>query len=138
MTIYNFRTTISHHFWVLKQNSASASGGGVVIVFNVTFKNISVILWWSVLFVEETGENHRPVASNWQTLTHKIVPSAPRHWAAFELTTVEVMNTVCTGNWKSHYHTITTTTAPFGCGINRLYGIYFWPYLSFPLFLVVT
>jgi len=33
-------------------------------VFNATFNNISVILWRSVLLVEETGvpgENHRPV-----------------------------------------------------------------------------
>jgi hypothetical protein len=32
-----------------------------VIVFNATFNNISVILWWSVLLVEETrvpGQNH--------------------------------------------------------------------------------
>jgi len=28
---------------------------------------ISVISWWSVLLVDETGENHRPAASNWQT-----------------------------------------------------------------------
>jgi hypothetical protein len=35
-----------------------------IIVFNVTFNNISVILWQSVLLVEETGvpwENHRQV-----------------------------------------------------------------------------
>ena len=34
------------------------------MVFNTTFKNISAILWWSVLLVEETrvpGEKHRPV-----------------------------------------------------------------------------
>jgi hypothetical protein len=38
-----------------------------VIVFNAIFNNISVILWLSVLLVEETGvprENHRPVASH--------------------------------------------------------------------------
>jgi hypothetical protein len=38
-----------------------------LMVFNVTFNNISVISWWSVLLVEETegpGENHRPVASH--------------------------------------------------------------------------
>jgi len=38
-----------------------------VMVFNVTFNNISVISWWSVLLVEETrvpGENHRPAASH--------------------------------------------------------------------------
>jgi len=37
------------------------------MVFNATFNNISVILWWSVLLVEETGEygeNHRPAASH--------------------------------------------------------------------------
>ena len=39
----------------------------MVMVFNATFNNISVILWWSVLLMEETGvpgENHRPVASH--------------------------------------------------------------------------
>jgi len=37
------------------------------MVINATFNNISVILWRSVLLVEETGitvENHRPVASH--------------------------------------------------------------------------
>jgi hypothetical protein len=35
------------------------------MVFNVTFNNISVISWQSVLLVEETeipAENHQPVA----------------------------------------------------------------------------
>ena len=35
-----------------------------VRVFNVTFYNISVISWRSVLLVDETGENDRPVASH--------------------------------------------------------------------------
>jgi hypothetical protein len=50
-----------------------------LMVFNATFNNISVILWRSVVLVEETGEpgeNHRPVASHWQTLSHNIVPVA--------------------------------------------------------------
>jgi hypothetical protein len=44
--------------------------------FNATFNNISVISWRSVLLVVETrgpGENHRPVASHWQTLSHYVV-----------------------------------------------------------------
>jgi len=49
---------------------------------NATFNNISVISWRSdFLLVEETGvpgENHRPVASHWQTLSHN-VSSTPRH-----------------------------------------------------------
>jgi hypothetical protein len=46
------------------------------MVFNATFNNISVILWRSVLLVEETGvpgENHRPVVSHWQILSHNVV-----------------------------------------------------------------
>jgi hypothetical protein len=47
-----------------------------LMVFNVTFNNISVISWRSVLLVEETGGpggNHRPVVSYWQTLSHNVV-----------------------------------------------------------------
>jgi len=45
-----------------------------------TFSNISVILWQSVLLEEETrgpGENHRPVANHWQTLSDNVVSSRP-------------------------------------------------------------
>jgi hypothetical protein len=38
-------------------------------VFNATFNNISVLSWHSILLVEETGENHQPAASHWQTLS---------------------------------------------------------------------
>jgi hypothetical protein len=37
------------------------------MVFNATLNNISVISWWSVLLVEETGvpgEIHRPATSH--------------------------------------------------------------------------
>jgi hypothetical protein len=52
------------------------------MVFNATLNNISVISWWSVLLVEETGvpgENHQPVVSYWQTLSHNVVSSTPGH-----------------------------------------------------------
>ena len=51
-----------------------------VIVFNATFSNITVLLWRSVLLVEEMGvlgENHSPAASHRQTLSH-VLSSAPR------------------------------------------------------------
>jgi len=39
------------------------------LVFNATFSNISAISWRPVLVVEEAGQNHRPWASNWSTLS---------------------------------------------------------------------
>jgi len=52
------------------------------MVFNATFNNISVISWRSVLLAEATrllGENHRPVASHWQTSSHNVVSRTHRH-----------------------------------------------------------
>jgi hypothetical protein len=43
------------------------------MVFNTTFNNISVISWWSVLLVEETGgpgKNHQPVSQVTDKLYH--------------------------------------------------------------------
>ena len=51
-------------------------------VFNTTFNNISAISWRSVLLVEGTGvpgENHRRIASHWQTLSYNVVSSTLRH-----------------------------------------------------------
>ena len=74
--------------------------------FNATFNNISVISWWSV-----PGENQRPVTSHWEILSHHVVSSTPRYERAFELTTLAVRGTDCTGSCKSNYHMITATTA---------------------------
>jgi hypothetical protein len=55
------------------------------MVLNATFNTISVISWWLVLLVGETGgpgENHRPVACHWQTLSHNVV-----HLALIEIQT---------------------------------------------------
>jgi hypothetical protein len=82
------------------------------MVFNATFKNISVISWLSVLLVEETGgpgDNYRFVASHWQTLLHNVVH---RTLIEIQLTTSLVIGTDCIGSLKFNYHTITTTTAP--------------------------
>ena len=82
-------------------------------MFNATFNSISAISWRSVLLVEETrgpGENHRPVAIHWQTLSHNVVHLAISE--IFEFTTSEVIGTDCIGSCQSNYHTITATTAP--------------------------
>jgi hypothetical protein len=58
------------------------------MVFNATFNNISVISWQSVLLVQETrvpGENHRPVACHWQTLSHNVVINLHSFWIHFRV-----------------------------------------------------
>jgi hypothetical protein len=53
----------------------------MVMVFNATFNNISVILWRSVLLleIEVPSEIHQSAASYWQTLSHNVASSTPRH-----------------------------------------------------------
>ena len=115
------------------------------MVFYATFNNISAVSWWSVVLVEESvvyRENHRPVASQWQTLSHfnlnvfysekywkgldsrtSLYISSPHlyhimlyrvqlTWAGFELKMLVVVCTDCIGSYKSNYHMITTMTAP--------------------------
>jgi hypothetical protein len=85
------------------------------MVFSATFNNISVISWQSVLLMEETGVpgwNHRPVASYWQTLSHNVVIDYTSPWTWFEITTLVVIGTDCTGGCKSNFHTITSMMAP--------------------------
>lgn len=43
-----------------------------VMVINITFNNVSVISWQSVVLV---GGNHRPVANPWPTLPHNVISS---------------------------------------------------------------
>jgi len=54
----------------------------MVMMFNATFNNISVISLQSVLLVEEigvAGENHRPAGNHWHILLHNVVSSTRRH-----------------------------------------------------------
>jgi hypothetical protein len=55
------------------------------MVLSATSNNISAISWRSGLLVEETGglgENDRPIASHWKTLSHNVV-----HLALIEIHT---------------------------------------------------
>ena len=72
---------------------------------NTTFNNISIILWWAVLLVEETTD--LPHVTD--KLYHIVVSSTPHHDRGSNLTTLVVIDTDCTGSCKSNYHMITTT-----------------------------
>ena len=53
-----------------------------LMVFNATFNDILAISWRLSLLVDATGvpgQNHRPVASHWQTLSHIVVSSTPHY-----------------------------------------------------------
>jgi hypothetical protein len=67
MTIYSMLLEISG-------NPVKVQSNFQVKGTNVFFSQID----WLFLLVEETGENHRPVVSHWQTLSHNTVSSTPR------------------------------------------------------------
>jgi hypothetical protein len=80
------------------------------MVPNATFNNISVISWRSFLVVEETGvpgENHRPVASHWQTLSYNVVQPALSGIRNHNISSI-----------KSNYHMIMAMTAPYSMHVS--------------------
>jgi hypothetical protein len=74
----NHRPVTSHWQWLLlnpNSNVFQLYHGKNKLIFSERMM-ISVISWWSVLLVEETGgpwENHRPVTSHCQTLSHNVL-----------------------------------------------------------------
>jgi hypothetical protein len=83
-----------------------------LMVFNVTFNNISAISWQTVLLLEETEgprENH-DLSQVTDKLFHIILYTLP--WSRFELTTSVAIGTDCIGSCKSNYHPIMATAAP--------------------------
>ena len=81
-----------------------------IVVFNTTFQqHLRYIVAVSVI----GGENRRKTAICRKSLTNQITYCCIKYippWAVFELITLEVICTYCTGNCKSNYHMITITT----------------------------
>jgi hypothetical protein len=87
-----------------------------IIVFNVTFNNISAISWWLVLLVEE---NWVPGEKSLTNFNIKCCIEYTSHRREFELTTLVLIGTDCIGSYKSNYHTITTTPGENGISLAR-------------------
>jgi hypothetical protein len=73
----------------------------------ITFNNISVISWRSVVLLGKPGYQEKTIDLSQVTdkLYHIMLDTSP--WSRFELTTSEVIGTDCIGSCKSNYHTIT-------------------------------
>ena len=71
------------------------------------------LYWWRK--VEDPEKTFWPVASHWQTLSHNVVLSTPRHERGSNSQILGVIGTnyncICTGSCKSNCHLIPTTTS---------------------------
>ena len=86
-------------------------------------RQISVILWRSVLLVGDTGvpwENHR--ATQVTDKLFRIMFFYPVHlaWVWFEPTTLVMIGTHCIGSYKTNHHTTTTRTVPMFIDLDKV------------------
>ena len=83
----------------------------IVLGINAPINNISVILWLSVWFVEQTrvSTDLSQVTDNYRIKWYR-VHLAMNKIRNHNFTTLVGLGTDCTSNCKSNYHTITTTT----------------------------
>ena len=61
--------------------------------------NITVISWWSVLVIGVPGENHQACRTSLTNFITKCCIEYTSPWTGFELPTLVVIGTDCTGSW---------------------------------------
>ena len=109
--------TLSINLWRFQFTKRLGLG---FMLFNATFNYTSVIYrggqfyWWRRGNRSIPGESRR-LPQVTEKLYHIMLCTS--NWAGFELTTSVVIGTDCVDSCKTNYHTITTTTASWKCGV---------------------
>jgi len=101
-----------------KKNVHPIWAGGRFMVFNATFKNISVIAWRPVLLVGEPEyqEKSSVLPQVTDQLYHIMLYQVHLAISGFELATFVVIGIDCKGNCKFNYQTIKPMMPPSHLG----------------------